>query len=88
MYEIYFNGIESLLPLVLNEKAFLLTSEQPKRYILDRVIRFVMHSIIFFDSLVLALEFYRQIVGFPMGADCCPLIADLVFVLRLYVDSF
>ena len=33
-------------------------------------------------------KFYRQIVGFPMGTNCAPLVADLIlFVMRDFMIS-
>ena len=77
-----FNRVGSLY-LACNDKNAFFTSEHPKRfkmwsrqkmcdalhYLLDNIfIRFVW-------------ELYRQIVGIPMGTNCCSVVADLFCLL-------
>ena len=65
--------------LVMTQNGFLFTSVQHKRYKLwpcpkmCDAFQFLLENIfIQFGS-----KLYRQIVGFPMGTNCAPLVADL-----------
>ena len=64
--------------MACNEKSAYFTSEQPKRFKLGScqkvcdALHYLFDNIFRFGSTL-----YRQIVGFPTGTNCAPLVADL-----------
>ena len=70
---------EGSLYLACNDKNAIFTSEQPKRYKLWSCQKMcdALHYLLDNIFIRFGSKLYRQIVGFPMGTNCAPLVADL-----------
>ena len=65
--------------MACNDKNAFFTSEQPKRYKLWSCQKMcdALHYLLDNIFIRFGSKLYRQIVGFPMGTNCAPLVADL-----------
>ena len=72
---------EGSLYLDCNDKHEFLTSEQPKRFKLwsCQKVCDALHYVLDNISIKFGSKLYRQIVIIPVGTNCAPLVADLVF---------
>ena len=68
--------------MACNENHDLFTSEQPKQYKLWSCQKMCDALSCLLDNIFIRYgsKLYRQIVGIPMGTDCAPLVADLVWL--------
>ena len=79
-----FNREDSLY-LACNDKNAFFTSEQPKQYKLwsCQKMCYALHYLLDNIFIRFGSKLYRQIVGFPLGTNCAPLVADLfLFFMR------
>ena len=65
------------------------TSEQPKRYKLWSCQKMCDAHHYLLDNIFIRFgsKLYRQIVGIPMGTNCAPLVADLVYKFKRTVGK-
>ena len=75
--ELFFNR-EGSLYLACNENCAFFSSEQPKQYKLYSCQKMCDAHHYLLDNIFISIgsKLYRQIVGFPMGTICAPLVAD------------
>ena len=78
LIEQLFNREGSLYLACIDRNAFF-TSEQPKRYKLWSCQKISDALYYLLDNIFIRFgwKLYRQIVGFPLGTNCAPLVADL-----------